>query len=127
MAKVIARVQAKRTYHSQCLVMTLWSPMQRDIANRRTWFNWKCGCASLGCETLPPWAGSKWLTHRTSEVTHRTSETVYWIAAGPPHYIVIVHCYILVISTYSAIKGTHARDFHSLFLNFVLHLSVTNK
>ncbi len=25
------------------------------------------------------------------------------------------------------IKGTHARDFHSLFLNFFSHLSVTNR
>ncbi len=24
-------------------------------------------------------------------------------------------------------KGTHARDFHSLFLNFSLHISVTNR
>ncbi len=27
----------------------------------------------------------------------------------------------------SLLKGTHARDFHSLFLNFFLHLSVTNR
>jgi hypothetical protein len=25
------------------------------------------------------------------------------------------------------LKGTHAQDFHSLFLNFFLHLSVTNR
>jgi hypothetical protein len=25
------------------------------------------------------------------------------------------------------LKGTHARDFHSPFLNFFLHLSVTNR
>jgi hypothetical protein len=25
------------------------------------------------------------------------------------------------------LKGTHARDFYSLFLNFFLHLSVTNR
>jgi hypothetical protein len=27
----------------------------------------------------------------------------------------------------AALKGTHARDFHSLFLNDFLHLSVTNR
>jgi hypothetical protein len=26
-----------------------------------------------------------------------------------------------------SLKGTHARDFHSLFFNFFLHLSVTNR
>jgi hypothetical protein len=28
---------------------------------------------------------------------------------------------------YNPLKGTHARDFHSLFLNFSLHLPVTNR
>jgi hypothetical protein len=32
-----------------------------------------------------------------------------------------------LILNLSLLKGTHARDFHSLFLNFFLQLSVTNK
>jgi hypothetical protein len=27
----------------------------------------------------------------------------------------------------TTLKGTHARDFHSLFLNFFLHILVTNR
>ncbi len=31
------------------------------------------------------------------------------------------------VETLAGLKGTHARDFHSLFLNFFLHLSVTGR
>jgi hypothetical protein len=33
----------------------------------------------------------------------------------------------VTVSSLHFLKGTYARDFHSLFLNFFLHISVTNR
>ncbi len=41
---------------------------------------------------------------------------------------VLVHAALFMLHVLAAcLKGTHARDFHSLFLNFFLHISVTNR
>jgi hypothetical protein len=57
-------------------------------------------CLSTLCRWIDPWPQTRrWPLPRTSHFT------ILWLS----------------------IKGTHARDFHSLFLNFFLHLSVTNR
>jgi hypothetical protein len=45
-----------------------------------------------------------------------------------PHvFVYIIHCEQHTDCCLFCLKGTHARDFNSLFLNFLLHISVTNR